>query len=208
MTELIIIGIIIFVIWLFNSNSSSSSNYSNISTEKTENYISTVYDKPNTQVSSSPQAISVSPTRISSNPDLKVSLIDGQYRYFQNHYYNGKQYTFGFPKENCPDRRVWVGIEKEEIERISYSEAMRRIGSKNIMSNQTKYLNATSNDLGYCAVCNKKLRGNIYKEKCYECYTNGTTKVQKVGYCSNCGKKLRGNIHKKHCTECYHNGYR
>jgi hypothetical protein len=105
MTELIIIGIIIFVIWLFNSNSSSSSNYSNISTQKTENYISTVYDKPNTQVSSSPQAISVSPTRISSNPDLKVSLIDGQYRYFQNHTCP-KRFELRY---SSPD---WRGVEK------------------------------------------------------------------------------------------------
>jgi hypothetical protein len=208
MTALIIIGIIIFVIWLYNSNSSSSSNYSNSSTQKAETYTPTVYSKPNTQVSSSSQTISVSPTKISSNPDLKISLIDGQYRYFENHYVNGKQYSFGFPKENCPDKRVWIGIGKEEIERISYSEAMRRIGSKNYISNQTKYLGSSSNDVGYCSVCNKKLRGDIHKKKCYECYTNGTTINQKVGYCANCNKKLRGNIYKKHCTECYHNGHR
>lgn len=208
MTAVIIIGILIFVIWLYNSNSSSSSNYSNNSTTKTESYTPKIYNKPNTRVNSPSQTISVSPTKISSSPDLKISLIGGQYRYFENHYVNGKQYSFGFPKNNCPDKRVWIGIGKKEIERISYSEAMRRIGNKNYISNQTKFLGSSSSHVGYCTVCNKKLRGDIYKKKCYECYTNGTTKRQKVGYCVNCNKKLRGNIYKKHCTECYHKGYR
>lgn len=205
MTVLIILGIIIFIIWLNNNN---SSNYSSSSSTKTETYTPTVYNKHKTQISSPSQTISVSPTKISSNPDLKISLIDGQYRYFENHYVNGKQYSFGFPKENCLDKRVWVGIGKKEIERISHSEAMRRIGNKNYLSNETKYLSLNSNDIGYCTVCNKKLRGNIHKKKCYECYTNGITTNKKVGHCSNCNKKLRGNIYKKHCTECYRNGYR
>lgn len=152
--------------------------------------------------------ISVSPTKISSNPDLKISLIDGEYRYFENHFVNGKQYSFGFPKENCTDRRVWVGIGKEEIERISKSEAIRRIGNKNYTPNQTKIIGSSNHEVGYCTICNKKLRGDIYKKKCFECYTNKTTTSQKVGYCANCNKKLRGNIYKKHCTECYHNGHR
>jgi hypothetical protein len=208
MTALIIIGIIIFLIWANSGSSSSNTNYSSNPSTKTETYTPTVYNKPNTHVSSPSQIISVSPTKISSNPDLKISLIDGQYRYFENHFVNGKQYSFGFPKENCPDRRVWIGIGKEEIERISHSEAMRRIGNKNYISNQTKFLGSSNNEVGYCTICNKKLRGDIYKKKCFECYTNGTTTSQKVGYCANCDKKLRGNIYKKHCTECYHNGYR
>lgn len=185
MTALIIIGIIIFLIWANSGSSSSNTNYSSNSSTKTETYTPTVYNKPKTQVSSPSQTISVSPTKISSNPDLKISLIDGQYRYFENHYVNGKQYSFGFPKENCTDRRVWVGIGKEEIERISYAEAMRRIGSKNYISNQTKYISSSSN----------------------------STKP-KVGYCSNGlhihnpPKKLRGDTTKKYCFDCWQNGYR
>ncbi len=169
---------------------------------------SKVYRNASTQVSQLSKTISVSPIKISSSPDKKISLIDGEYRYFENHYVNGKQYSFGFPNENCPDKRVWVGIEKEEIERISHSEAMRRIGNKNYISNQIKFLGSSNNEIGHCSVCNKKLRGDIHKKKCYECYTNGATKEQKVGYCANCNLKLRGNIYKKHCTKCYHNGYR
>lgn len=204
----VIIGIIIFVIWMSQSDSSSDSHYSSSASVERESYSPTVYNNSYTEVSSPPKAISVAPTRISSNPDLKISLIDGKYRYFQNHYVNGVQYTFGFPKENCPDKRVWIGIGQEEIERISYSEAMRRIGSKIYISNPTKHLDSGNDSFGYCSVCDKKLRGNRYKKKCYECYTNGATKVHRVGYCENCNKKLRGNIYKKHCTECYHNGYR
>jgi hypothetical protein len=152
--------------------------------------------------------ISVSPKKISSSPDLKISLIDGEFRYFENHYVNGTQYSFGFPKDNCQDKRVWIGIGNEEIERISHYEAMRRIGKKNYISNQLNLIGSSSKRVGYCSVCNKKLKGDIYKEKCYECYTTGKTTGKKVGYCENCDKKLRGNIHKKHCTECYHKGYR
>jgi hypothetical protein len=199
-----IISALFFILWLFNSDSSSSSS----SSTRTDTYTPIIYNEPTTQISSQPRTISVSPTKIGSNPDLKISLIDGQYRYFENHYVNGRQYTFGFPKENCPDKRVWVGIGNEEIERISLTEAKRRIENGYYSSGQTQRLSASTNDTGYCTVCNKKLRGNIYKKKCFECYTRGTVVNKGVGYCSNCSKKLRGNIYKKHCTECYHNGHR
>lgn len=177
----IIIGIIILIIWAYSSNSSAGTNHSSNSVTKTETYTPTVYPKTNLQVSS--QTISVSPTKISSSPDLKISLIDGEYRYFENHYVNGKQYSFGFPKGNCPDKRVWVGIGKEEIERISYSEAMRRIRTPNYISNQIKYLgsnsSSTKSKFGYCSnglhIHNppKKLRGDITKKYCFDCWQKG-----------------------------------
>ena len=148
MITFVIIGIIvvriIYVIYLTISGGS---------TTNTKGYTPTVYTKPSkrikdeklsafyrelTQVNSPSQTISVSPTKISSNPNLKISLIDGEYRYFENHYVNGKQYSFGFPKDNCPDKRVWIGIGKKEIERISYSEAKKRIGNKDYIPSQTK----------------------------------------------------------------------
>jgi hypothetical protein len=208
METLIIIGVIIILIWLYITDSSSSTNYSSNTIPTVKTYTPIVYPKSIPKVSSVSKTITVSPKKIKSNPDLKISLIDGQYRYFENHYVNGKQYSFGFPKENCPDKRVWIGIGKEEIERISYSEAMRRIGKKNYISNQIKLIGTNNYKVGYCNICTKKLRGDIYKNKCYECYTKGIKKGQKIGYCANCDKKLRGNIHKKHCTECYYNGYR
>jgi hypothetical protein len=180
MIVLLIIGILILIIWTNNSSSTNSTQYSTNTTTKTVTNTPPDYPISKSQVSTPSHTISVSPTKISSSPDLKISLIDGEHRYFENHYVNGKQYSFGFPKENCIDKRVWVGIGKIEIERISRSEAMRRIESKKYISNQTKNISSSSS----------------------------ASKKQSVGYCANCNKKLRGNIHKKHCTECYYNGYR
>ena len=137
MTAILIIGVIIFLIWIFNSSSNSSS---------TSKHRSTTYKPPETvykptivpkQPVAAPKTISVTPTTIKSDPDLRLSLIDGELRTFQNYYIGGIQYTFGFPKTNCRDKRVWVWIWKKEVERISQEEAMRRIHSKAISSNNT-----------------------------------------------------------------------
>lgn len=179
MTTLLIIGIIILMIWMNSSSNSKSAHSSNNSTTNTNTYTPSVSTKSNSQVSSQSQKISVSPTKISSSPDLKISLVDGEHRYFENHYVNGIQYTFGFPKANCLDKRVWIGIGKKEIERISHKEAMKRIGSQKYISKQTNYISPSF-----------------------------SSAKKTVGYCANCNKKLRRNIHKKHCTECYYNGYK
>ena len=174
MTALVVIAlIIIFLFWFFNSSDSSGS------TRSTTNYSPRVYSEPTSQVSSPGTAISVTPTAIKSTPKKKISLVDGEYRYFQNHYINGMQYTFGFPKKNCFDRRVWVGIESVEIERISYSEAMRRIKKKKYISGKTRYLgsrsSSTKRKVGYCSnpTCPNKLQGDIYKKHCYKCWKKG-----------------------------------
>ncbi len=144
MTAIVIIVIIIFLILLFKNGGNSSSSF--------ENSISTTYKAPKSsyklvitpkQQFTSPKTISVTPTTIKSNPDLKLSLIDGELRTFQNYYIGGVQYTYGFPKANCIDKRVWVGIGKKEVERISYKEAMRRINSKSIgNSNRAKQIDS------------------------------------------------------------------
>lgn len=131
MVAVIVIGIIILIIWVYNSNSSSSSS-STTTYKQTESY-KAVITKPSTPT----KTISVSPKTITTNPDLKLSLIDGELRTFQNYYIGDVQYTFGFPKENCRDKRVWIGIGKKEVERISYDEAMNRINSKSISQNNT-----------------------------------------------------------------------
>jgi hypothetical protein len=121
---LILIGIIILIVKSGRSNSPSNNipkpPYSDPFEKKTDN---------NKTPIAKPVTISTTPTKINSKPYLKANLVDGEYRYFENHFVNGVQYTFGFPKENCPDKRVWIGINKIEIERISYYEAMQRIKS-------------------------------------------------------------------------------
>lgn len=155
-------------------DSVSSSNHSSTSSsyKATPLYNSTTDVKRTNQYT--PSSISVSPKSISSSPKIRLGLIDGQYRSFENHYVNGVQYTFGFPKYGCKDRRVWVGIDKMEIERISMSEANRRIKQKNYVgySNKTRSI-GYSNSYGYCNRCNKKLRGDRSKKNCYACWKSG-----------------------------------
>lgn len=172
----IIFFIIIFaIIGSLNSTTHSTSNYSSTSSsyKVTPTYSSTT-TSINRKSQYSPSSISVSPRSISSKPSIRLSLIDGQYRTFENHYVNGVQYTFGFPKHGCKDRRVWVGIDKMEIERISMAEANRRIKQKHYVgySNNTKSIGYSSS-YGYCNRCNKKLRGNRSKKNCYACWKSG-----------------------------------
>ena len=117
-------------------------------------------------------------TPSSRTPKKRMSLIEGEYRNFVNHYINGTQYTFGWPTPDCKDQRVWVGIDEEEIERISKSEAHRRTrGGRSI--------NTTVN----------------------RCLTTSST-MGRYGYCDRCSKKLRGNRAKSHCTECWNKYYK
>ena len=117
-------------------------------------------------------SISVSETSLSAKPTKRVSYIDGSYRFFENHYVNGIQYTFGFPQSHCTDKRVWVGIDKQELERISIAEARRRIRG-GITIEYTNSYRQISTGYGFCSNCSKKLRGNRSKKHCFECWTNG-----------------------------------
>lgn len=139
-----ILIIIILLIWYFNSNSSKTSSST---TNKTAG---SAYKPTSSSVQPvvKPKTISVTPTTIKSDPDLRFSLIDGELRTFQNYYIAGIQYTFGFPKDNCRDKRVWVGIGTKEVERISYEEALRRIGSKSInIGANSKQIDTGSSDI-------------------------------------------------------------
>jgi hypothetical protein len=109
----------------------------------------------------------------SSRTSKRMSLIEGEYRNFVNYYINGTQYTFGWPSADCKDQRVWVGIDEEEIERISQSEAHRRTrGGRSIETtfNRGLITSSTQKRYGYCNRCSKKLRGNIAKSHCTACW--------------------------------------
>ncbi|WP_053976603.1 hypothetical protein [Mangrovimonas xylaniphaga] len=63
---------------------------------------------------------------------LTSGFENGRYRVFQEYVIDGKHYTYGFPKANCPDKRVWVGLGKQELERISIKETKRRLKGRPI----------------------------------------------------------------------------
>jgi hypothetical protein len=117
-------------------------------------------------------------TPTSRTPKKRMSLIEGEYRNFVNYYINGRQYTFGWPTSACADQRVWVGIDEREIERISESEAYRRIRSG-------RAINTTMNTV-----------------------LTTSSSEERYGYCNRCSKKLRGNRAKSHCTECWYKYYK
>lgn len=137
----------IFLIWFLvmmaNSGSTSSSSYTSKSAPSSPSTItksnvtvptrsSAVVTRPTVRRVEKPVSISVSPTSISAHPLERFSLIQGEYRTFQNYYIEGKQYSFGFPHRDCRDKRVWVGKQRIEVGRVSLDEAIRIIDSGRI----------------------------------------------------------------------------
>lgn len=143
MIVVILIGIIIFLFWAHTGKDKykikEGKPYSDKPSLQTTKTDPLVY--PELQNISIPQTISVAPKSIKTNPNIKLSLIDGEHRTFQNYYIGGIQYTFGFPKSNCKDKRVWIGIGKKEVERITHEEAISRILSDTIAPKQINTLN-------------------------------------------------------------------
>lgn len=121
-----------------------------------------------------------SPSKISVKPKLRYSFNEGYARDFHNYTMNdGTQYSFGFPQNNCPDQRVWVGKDvgnsKVEIARVSHSQAelMIRDREVNLLSHNKPIQISSYSTYGYCDNCGKKLRGNRSKKHCYECWSDG-----------------------------------
>jgi len=175
-----------------------------------------------------PRSISVEPRSISALPEKRISIVDGEHRVFKNVHINGQQYSFGFPKPECKDQRVWVGLNEKEVERISKSQAENRLKGKDLGYAIKKLLrdsNHSSNKLldkrsskvnsrnkvksrevhtkGYCKKCDKKLRGDTNKLLCHECWSKSNSRRGKYGHCNRCGKKLQGDISKPLCHACW-----
>lgn len=125
---LFILGLILFYWFISGAKSPWSKKKYNGFTGSTNSRNSTT----NTVSVPTTQTPSVSPTEISTSPNLTLSVVDGQYRVFQNYIVNGTQYTYGFPKRNCFDTRVWIGIGSQEIERITFDAARNRIRNQSI----------------------------------------------------------------------------
>ena len=133
MSVILLIIVVAIFIWLISGTKSSSNKncggYSSSSNYTTSSRYKRIETKPveTKPTETTPKSISATPSIINTKPELKLSLIDGQYRVFQNYIVNGTQYTYGFPKDNCNDKRVWIGIGSQELERISYQEATYRL---------------------------------------------------------------------------------
>lgn len=198
-----IIGIIsiLGMLWLFGmffewlTPSRKNDDYKYSSTDYSSKSLSSNSSLSSSNKTSSPKSISVQPSKISSTPEKRISLVDGHSRVFQNYYINGQQYTFGFPKSDCPDQRVWIGMNKFEYERISKNEAQRRLKNKDLTSEVCRILGS----------------GSYSKPKRIGGYSSGSSKnkysrqrsTSGYGHCNNCGKKLRGDTSKRLCHACW-----
>jgi hypothetical protein len=238
---------ILFIIWGFKSNSAKvdrskiSNSRSSVRLKKSKYqrdlfaadltnstiFTNTTSVEPRS-ISVEPRSISVEPRSISALPEKRISIIDGEHRVFQNVHINGQQYSFGFPKPECKDQRVWVGLNEKEVERISKSQAENRLKGKDLGYAIKKLLrdsNHSSNKLldkrsskvnsrnkvksrevhtkGYCKKCDKKLIGDTSKPLCHECWSKSNSRRGKYGHCNRCGKKLQGDISKPLCHACW-----
>ena len=128
-----------------------------------------------------------------------VDIWEGEYRVFFNFFHQREKITFGFPKKGTRISDVYFKIDDEEQPRISIGEAksyltmgMRQIlspmvkglesshphaksiGYKYPQGRQNKYTKKTitKSMQGYCSNCQKKLRGDITKKLCFECWKN------------------------------------
>ena len=117
---LILILIVCVVAWFLNSVSSSSLDKDNTIEQKTKT-------TPRTKTTVFPSK------KIHGNPNLVINSFEDEYRFFENYYIDGVKRTFGFPKPNCIDKRVWFGAGDREIERISYPEALQRINATSLV---------------------------------------------------------------------------
>ena len=90
----------------------------------------TISENPN-EIFQNPQIAKTRPTPIG-------SWVKGEYRYFENYNVASHQISFGFPSENCKDKRVWVGLDNQEFDRINHDESIKFITE--ILSGSESYL--------------------------------------------------------------------
>lgn len=117
---LILICIVCVVAWFLNSVSSSSLDDNKPMKQKTMTTLST-------------KTTNFPSKKIQGNPNLLINSFEGEYRFFENYYVNGKERTFGFPKPNCLDKRIWFGVDTIEIDRLSYEDALQKINATSLM---------------------------------------------------------------------------
>jgi len=58
-----------------------------------------------------------------------LTIDDGEYRVFVSVFLRGQQLSFGFPKDTCRNRKVWVGRDSELVCWLSVTDARANLGS-------------------------------------------------------------------------------
>lgn len=142
----------------------------------------------------------------------RFNIVDGDYRTFENHFIGGQQITFGWPKSNCQDQRVWIGIDSDEEKRISKADAERlsagEISLRQIKSERSDYYLSNYNSTkGYCIRCRSRIDQNTEKPFCYDCYKTWqqySNEYYTEKFCHTCGKSYGTSMSRPECRNCYY----
>ena len=119
-----------------------------------------------------------------------IEITEGEYYLFFNFYKQKDKVTLGYPFKNSPRNDVFLSINEEERSRLTFAESNRYLNDaikkilplydiKGISSVQTKTL--PIKQLGFCNKCEKKLRGDITKDVCTECWRKHNKSKIKMG---------------------------
>jgi hypothetical protein len=113
-----------------------------------------------------------------------VQINEGEYYLFFNFYKNNEKITLGYPYKNSRRNDVYLEI-NNEVRYVSFNEANKFLNSgiKQLLPlHRIKGITNTNNNIlqntnyGYCNNCGKKLRGDITKELCTDCWHNKNLK--------------------------------
>lgn len=172
-------------------------------------------------------ALTIKQPAVNSTLNLKMTVKDGDYRTFENYSYKGQQYTFGFPKSNCEDKRIWVGIDQEEIDRVTPDELRARIGGslRELSSEARRIVENLPNDAPIsqryrnCKDCGERIEYEPYITRCKKCYSEykGNIRRKKKSQpsissisdyknarnCVDCGDSIPFEKYKTRCKRCY-----
>jgi len=140
----------------------------------------------------------------------RFNIVDGDYRTFENHFINGKQITFGWPKDYCPDQRVWIGIDNEEEKRVTKNEAERlatgEITLRQIKSSSYQLSSNYQKSQGHCIRCSDRIDHNTDKPFCYSCFKTWaqfSNENYSENYCHSCGRSYSTSMARPECRSCY-----
>ena len=151
---------------------------------------------------------------IKNSKNVRYTLVEGEYRVFDNFYHRGKQYTFGWPHPDCPDQRVWIGLNSTETNRISQAKAKVLLQAANYdivkligSSAQTLRLGPSSST-GFCIRCKVKIDFDVDKPFCYKCYKSWKryeNESYSEKYCHKYGhNSSQVSFARPLCNKCYH----
>ncbi len=119
-----------------------------------------------------------------------LEITEGEYYLFFNFYKNREQITLGYPYSNSPRNDVYLSVNGEEKGRLSYKESNKYLvdAIKNVLPlykikglSTVNTKSIESQKIGFCNNCGKKLRGDITKDLCTECWKNKSKSTIKIG---------------------------